>query len=45
MINLPSFEMQGIVPCWKKVTCTMEIRFNKIEKANKRLLQAKAKKS
>lgn len=21
MINLPSLETQGMVPCWKKVTC------------------------
>lgn len=25
MINLPSFEIQGIVPCWKKVTCIQKI--------------------
>lgn len=24
MINLPSFETLGIVPCWKKVTCIKE---------------------
>lgn len=24
-MNLPSFETQGIVPCWKKVTCSYDI--------------------